>query len=89
MLKRILDNYYSNNLINTIYYYIHALWDFDIKTTKGKDYCLIFVKERKEEKYNLIYKFKKDKALIYISNIDDVIEEVKRNINDYSERNDE
>lgn len=85
VIDKILDNYYSDKLEKIIVERIRFKSFIDVRTEKSKLGVYIKVKEPKfkESEYEIIYAFKKEKALEILFDIEKVKEEVSKGLEDY------
>lgn len=92
MITKVLDNYYSNKLMNIIKnriskkYYISVYLkkpDFNVKEEKNKIIVQIKKPEYKDEFYTQIFAFYKENAFEILCRYDEMWKEIEINIKEY------
>lgn len=88
VIKKILDNYFSEILINTIkkeIYYNHFV-DVRIKDIKNKVWVEVKKQEYNNDQYEVIFGFYKGNAFANLIDVEKVIEKVNKNVECYFKR---
>jgi hypothetical protein len=78
MLKRYLDNYYSNALIDQLGSLIHDSYNLDIKALKENKLWKLQIKKRKynDLQYTTIFEFEESNAISILCAIHDYFKDI-------------
>ena len=89
VITKILDNYYSDKLIETIKDEINHKWFIDIRVKNNGNKVWVEVKRKKynDNQYETIFGFYKRNAFANLIDVEKVREKVSKNVNIYFERN--
>ena len=84
-----LDEYYTNKYIEYLQDLVFIKWDLDFKIERGSFWIKVFMKNKKykEEHYQNLMTFRKDRSFYYICNFDKDNKIINDILKEYSKEN--
>ena len=83
MITKILNNYYTKQLKDQIYYYLVCTYMININFEEDKNIARLLIKKEEDKNYTSVYSWRKNESLKHLLYIDEVMNKIHDRVEDY------